>query len=552
MQDYNLILRVRKLIKRPNVLILFTDQQRYDTIAAAGYKHMITPNLDRLVNEGTTYLRAYSTNPVCMPARHDMLTGLPAGAHGYFVNSNKPIKDYGLPTIPRIFSEAGYRTAAIGKCHFYPARMHHGFSELYLMEELPECRQDDQYAVYLKEEGLEDIQNIHGVRPQIYHLPQHAQMDDAHHGSSWVADKVVDWIDNNGSHPFFLFAGWISPHPPWQLPEEYHNLYSERDIPEPIPNVRDFPYEQESNQWFGDLDSSEEKRKIREAYYASVTHVDKNIGRILDYLEDEGLLDNTLIIFTSDHGEMLQDRGLYSKQCPYESAARIPLIVRYPDKFKTGKIANEFVDLFDIMPTCLDVCGLSYNGEYELPGESLSSTHSSRDRDYQISANGLRVMRWVMCRNDRYKYIYRYNGGREEMYDLKEDPGETENLVTQVLMKNNKPTVSLVNEFRSRVLYYEIKWGPEGYADQDGLKQFEAVKYQLPQWKSNTKFPGWSNKQFQFFDKRDGQERAEIFEKERDYAMVNRFNERDKPFDYNNDNEWKELFEENYNKYKKD
>ena len=130
--------------KKKNVLLIIADQMRFDTINAFGYEDIITPNLDRLVRSGCSFTHCYSSNPVCMPARHDLLVGLPSATHGYLENREQPIKDYGLNTLPRLFSENGYRTAAIGKMHFYPATMHHGYSELHLMDELLRVREDDE------------------------------------------------------------------------------------------------------------------------------------------------------------------------------------------------------------------------------------------------------------------------------------------------------------------------------------------------------------------------------------------------------------------------
>ncbi|MGE5549684.1 MAG: sulfatase [Bacteroidota bacterium] len=525
-----------------NVLILFTDQQRYDTVNAAGYPHMITPNLDRLAAEGCLYANAHSTNPVCMPARHDLLTGLPGRAHGYFTNSRQTIKDYSLPTIPRIFSENGYRTAAIGKMHFRPARMHHGFGEMFLMEELPKCRQDDQYATFLEAEGLGHIQNIHGVRPHIYNLPQNSQMDEAHHGSTWVANKTIDWLKTNKNKPFFVMAGWISPHPPWHLPPEYQGLYRGRDLPEPVPLSRSYPFAREKNEWFGDLDTPEEKRRIREAYYASITMVDRNIGRVLDYLRDENLIENTLVIFTSDHGEMLQDKGFYTKQLPYDGSVRIPCIVRYPERFTPGAVREEFADLFDIMPTCLDVCGLAYNGDkYKLPGESLCATAPQRDRNFQVSSFGIGLERWVMCRNKRYKYIYNYNRGAEELYDMLDDPGETVNLMEA----GNYPAEEH-RALKQKALEYERAWGPEGLADGDAFTVLDGEEFH-PNIYAKRSF--WQNQQLQYFDERSNEERGRAFIREIQHAYANDGNAGRALSEVFNDPEWRESFREHWRKF---
>ena len=530
--------------KKPNVLILFTDQQRYDTINSLGYSHMITPNLDRLVEEGCSYVNAHSANPVCMPARHDLLTGLPAKAHGYFGNREaQPIKDYGIPTLPRIFSENGYRTAAIGKMHFSPARAHHGYNEMYLMEEMPKCRQNDEYATYLKEQGLDNIQNIHGVRPHIYHIPQNSIMEEKYHGSTWVADKTIEWLDENEDKPFFLFSGWIQPHPPWSIPTEFDGIYENVELPEAIERSRQCLDNTLEDSWYGDDDTSLQKRKIREAYYTAITMVDKNIGRILDYLEEKGLMDNTVIIFTSDHGEMLQDKGYYSKELPYEGAVRVPYIIRYPEKFDKGEIRKEFIDHLDIMPTCLDICGLKYNDDkYRLPGESLCEKEKKKDRTYQISASGfLGNRRWVMCRNSNYKYVYNYCGGIEEMYDIKNDPSELNNLIN-----TGNYLIEEYVKLRNKAIEYEKEWGPDGAIVND---DFIKVEQEVFHGSVRGKFHYWSNYQMQYFDERDNKVRGRVLIEEMQKALSNYDKSGVELNEVFNEVSWVEDFRKNYKKY---
>jgi len=366
--------------EKPNILIILADQQRHDTICAAGYDYMITPNLDSLAEEGCIYLNAHTHNPVCMPARHDLLIGMPAGAHGYFANKGgEPIKDYSIPTLPRIFTENGYRTAAIGKMHFSPTRMHHGYSEMFLMEEIPKRRQDDQFAMDLEKNGEGDVMNIHGIRPLIYHHPQNSQVDIENYETNWIKNKTIEWLDKNGDYPFMLTVGYIKPHPPWDIPEKYKNIYKDKELPKAIRRSRQFPLDPEENDWYGDFDDDETRRKLREAYYTSITMVDDSVGEILEYLRNTGKLDNTLIIYTSDHGEMLQDKGLFSKNLPYEGSIRIPFIVRYPKRVQKGTKSNEFIDLTDILPTCLDVAGIEYSGNKDkLYGKSIFDNNKDR------------------------------------------------------------------------------------------------------------------------------------------------------------------------------
>lgn len=505
-------------MKMKNILLIMADQQRYDTIAAAGFPHMKTPNLDRLAAMGTIFTQACSTNPVCMPARHDLLTGLPGCAHGYYGNFDRPLQDYSLPTIPRLLQNAGYRTAAIGKCHHYPAREHHGFGELHLMEELPKRRNDDEYACALAEAGLPEVQNLHGIRPLSYHTPQLSQMPLALHGSNWVADRTVSWLQRNGDSPFFLFCGFIHPHPPWDLPPEYQSWYDDVALPEPVPQSRR-GQQPEEEKWFGDSDSPEVKRQIRAAYFASISLVDQAVGRILDELEASGKLDDTLIIYTADHGEMLQDKGYYSKELPYESSVRIPMLVKFPKddtataEFQPGGCCSASVDLFDLMPTCLETAGITYPaGKYQLPGSSFRHS-AKRSRAIQISAwNDDKSLRWVMARSRNHKYIYHYNGGIEELYNLEADPGETRNLWTE----DAADAARIAGPLRQAVLEWEKEWGPEWCVKDGGMTSAPASP---PGISYCSKFPVWSSRQFQFFDNRSPEVRGKRFIEELKHAL---------------------------------
>lgn len=452
---------------RPNVLLLFTDQQRFDTIAAAGHSHMITPNLDRLVNEGCTCTRAYSPNPVCVPARHNLITGLTARYHGYASNF-ATVGDPSLPTLPRILSDNGYETRAIGKMHFRPARRHNGFDKMELMEELPGFREQDEYAMYLKEVGLGHIRNIHGIRNLLYMVPQRSLIPEEHHGSTWVGDRSVDFIrTNNGRHPFFLWSSWIAPHPPFDVPDTFADLYKGHDLPEPHGSETPVNERIASLQYCADLPAGKEKehlRRMREVYYAQISLVDKNVGKILDALEEIGQLDNTLIIFTSDHGEMLGDHGAFQKQCPYDGASRIPFLVRWPDKIAPGTVRQDFVDLNDILPTVLDVCGVDYPGQLSLPGGSLF--RGDKDRSVQYIESAHRERRFITVLDERYKYSYFYAGGEDELYDLQDDPQETTNLLVS---RADDTEVGKVRDRLRRILWrYEDRWGLENYTTIEG------------------------------------------------------------------------------------
>ena len=286
-------------------------------------------------------------------------------------------------------------------------------------------------------------------------------------------------------------CGFIQPHPPWNIPKELDGLYREAVIPEPVPRSRMPMDGNEPNPWFGDWDSREQKEAIRKAYYTAVSMVDMAVGKILDTLREKGLLDNTLIIFTSDHGEMLQDKGYYSKELAYEGSVRVPLLLRYPKRLAGGRKIGGFVDSFDLLPTCLDVCGLAYP-DGELRGESLFRLAEKNDREFQFSSSGLGYRRWVMCRNDRYKYVFHYNGGYEELYDMRDDGGEEHNLAEE---KEGRIR-NTVCRLRREALLYEQECGPEGNI-RNG--DFVPVPYEPYHGSIRGKFHYWANFQMQKF-----------------------------------------------------
>ncbi|NRA37563.1 MAG: sulfatase-like hydrolase/transferase, partial [Planctomycetes bacterium] len=306
--------------ERPNILLLFTDQQRYDTLANTHNDEvrdtLQTPTFDRLCREGTRFDRAYTPNPVCIPARYNMITGLPARYHGHPDNCLTPCPA-DIPLLPQILSENGYQTHAIGKMHFVPfARQHHGFHRLECMEETPRHRSDDDYLLFLKENGHDTIHQ-HGVRQLLYHQPQRSLVPEEFHGSHWVADRSIKFLQEaaDDSRPFFLKASWIHPHPPYNVPERLCDLYKDKSLPKRIArtnaeeNRNDLVPKARNSFELGDglLEDDERFRRHQELYHASVAFVDEQMGRVLDELDRLGIADNTLVLTASDHGEMLGD-----------------------------------------------------------------------------------------------------------------------------------------------------------------------------------------------------------------------------------------------------
>ncbi len=216
----------------------------------------------------------------------------------------------------------------------------------------------------------------------------------------------------------------------------------------------------EENRLLGDLPRPAYVRRMREAYFASISFVDEQIGRVLEMLETTGLTDNTLVLFTSDHGELLGDYGLYQKWLPYDACTRVPFIMRFPGRVEAGAVRDEFIDLLDILPTALDAAEVAYPQPEALPGESLLATAPVRKRTAQFTEYSFDNRRWISLRTAAYKYNYYYGGAAEELFDLRCDPHETTNLLAQgVPVEWTAVRASL----RRRLTEHEQQWGLPGY-----------------------------------------------------------------------------------------
>jgi arylsulfatase A-like enzyme len=475
-------------ISRPNILLLTADQQRYDTIGALNAPFMHTPNIDRLVHDGCAWSQAHSPNPVCIPARHNILTGLPARYHGLPHNKLNPLPAR-LPMLPRLLSEHGYTTGAIGKMHFHPVRAHHGFNTMRLMEEIPGHIEDDAYLQYLRANGLGHLLQVHGSRVLGYQQPQRSIVSEEHHGSIWVARETSRFIEANQNRPWFAWASWIAPHPPVNVPDTFADLYAGAALP-PVRG----------------LNGTErpDARRFRELYYAAISLVDKGVGMVLDKLDELDMADNTLVIYTSDHGEMLGDLGLMQKELPYDGSVRVPLIARFPGRLQAGMVRSEFADLNDILPTVLDAAGMDISTVVEehalpdgFPGDSLLEPCGTRDRSFQYSEFGdleeRLTPRWIMLRDARWKYIYRFGtGGSEELFDMDADPHELCNRAVHPAGEAGEALARL----RGRAIEHESRWGLPGAISDGALTNLHHAA-DLRKYRSAT--PAWSVRQWPAF-----------------------------------------------------
>ena len=432
---------------RPNILLFFTDMQRADTIHALGNPVIRTPNLDRLVREGTAFSSAYSPCPVCIPARWCMHYGQYTGRSGLYVNGRMP--DDNGQSLPALLGRAGYRTQAIGKCHFTPERHAlRGFDGRLVQEEGCSNPDLDDYVRWLRDHGY-DYDEPHGTRGEMYYIPQVSLHGEADHPSQWIGDRSIDFIreQEGAGQPWFLFSSFIHPHPPCAPPKPWHKLY--RSPLMPLPNV---PPDSESLLTWINRHQNRYKyrdqgidrnlvRGIKAYYYATISFVDYQIGRILAALEAIGQLDNTLILFASDHGEYLGDFNSFGKRSMHDPSSRVPLIARFSERFAAGMRCEMPVSLVDVLPTCIGAAG-GDAADAEPAGIDLAETAAGNtDREYVFSQFSQREKGIYMAVSRRWKYFYSAADQREFLFDRLNDPLETRNRAGLPFVKKEKEAI---------------------------------------------------------------------------------------------------------------
>jgi arylsulfatase len=425
--------------RRPNILFVFTDQQRADTLGALN-PIMRTPVLDRLCDEGTLFTQAYTPVPVCVPARCSLTFGQYATRTGCYEN-NYPMPEVTRerPTMMSALAEAGYQTHGVGKMHFTPdGQALRGFERRDRAEELAGPEGDD-YAAWLHAQGFDHVVDTNGPRGEMYYIPQPAQMPARAHGSYWVADRSIDFLrQRDRSRPFFLWSSFIHPHPPFSPPVPWNKLYRAPAMPLPkrppdAHNLWTHINRVQNRYKFRDAGIDDNLLRVMKAYYyACVSFIDYNAGRILQTLEETGELENTLIVWSSDHGEFLGDYDCFGKRSFLKSAANVPLVARFPERFKAGQRVDAPASLVDIMPTFLAAAGVTRDA-LQLDGIDLAELAARPAQrpfvfgHYQSGEATDYNRALYMALSQRWKYIYSAAENREFLFDLRVDPDETRN-----------------------------------------------------------------------------------------------------------------------------
>jgi arylsulfatase len=418
--------------QRPNILHIFTDQQRGDTIAALGNPVIRTPNLDRLCAEGTAFTNAYTPDPVCVPARCSMIYGQYPHRTGCYENNFEMPADESR-TFMAALTRAGYRTHGIGKCHFTPdPHAMRGFQTRRRQEELVGGPDIDEYLKHLHDSGFDYICDPHGVRGEMYYIPQVAQMPAKLHPTQWIGDESISFIEEEAKtdRPWYCFTSFVHPHPPFAPPNPWHKLY--RAPLMPLPKV---PADYESLHTHINRHQNRYKyrdqgidqnllRCLKAHYYAAISFIDYQVGRILQALEKAGQLDNTLIVYTADHGEMLGDYHCFGKRCMLDSAARVPLIARLPGRFGAGERVARPASLVDLAPTFAAASGAGMDSD-SLDGVDLADLAAGTcDREMVFSQHDCAGAATYMAVSEGHKYMYSAADGREWLFDRAADPQE--------------------------------------------------------------------------------------------------------------------------------
>lgn len=414
---------------RPNVLFIYTEGQRADCMSVAGHPILRTPNQDRIAREGTRFTNAFCTNALCAPARATVMTGMWSRTSGALDNKSvhTPLPA-DIPLWTDLLHKDGYRTAMLGKVH---AR--NGFKDRYW----------DYYfgfnapvTNYYKPRFAEGYSGTIGPEKTY-----HGYADDL------VTDRALAWLNQlKGDEPFCLNLWYQTPHAPFFRPRRLLDAYNGVPIPKPATfddDLRGYPGKPkafvEADNKIGTIDTSDAVRSLEELckdYYAGLTAVDQNIGRVLEWLDQHGLTDNTAIVFSSDHGYFLGEWRLFDKRLMHEPSIRVPLMVRYPQRIRAGQIRQEMALDVDLAPTILDLCGLKASsgmqGRSLLELDKPGSAPWRKDwlYDYYEYPGWENVKPHRGVRTETHKLIRWYTQDPEEweLYDLATDPSETKNL----------------------------------------------------------------------------------------------------------------------------
>jgi choline-sulfatase len=465
-----------------NILFITVDQLRYDSLGCTGHPLIRTPNIDKMASEGVLFDSAYVQSAVCAPSRACMYTG--RYMHNHRVRFNEVPFGAGEKTIADYFNEHGYRAALIGRTHFTPITESYGFEYYMYYDGLPAKDAYSPYIEYLRKSGYseEDIKFRYWPKELIPEPGQEAYPEDfreafypsriaeEHSDTAYMTNEAIRFMKEMGDKPWMLHLSYWKPHLPFSVPEPYHTMYNPADVimPDLQPGELDSKpplqklFREERRGQF--LQDEKLLRQIRAVYYGMITQIDDHLGRLYQEMDKMGLLDNTLIVFTSDHGEYLGEHYMVEKELFYEQAIKVPMIMRWPSIIPRNTVVHDFVESIDILPTCMDAAGITVPGAIEgyslfplIRGEAVDwrqEVFAEWDYQYYHVRRQLGLQpkqcRAIMVRNRKWKYVH-YTDQPCELYDLENDPNEFINLC------DNPSHYSTVVHLKERILNWRLR-----------------------------------------------------------------------------------------------
>jgi arylsulfatase len=457
---------------RPNVLWIMTDQHHARCMSWTGHPDVRTPNIDGIAENGVAFTNAFCQSGICTPSRISYKTGLYVHQHGQYHNWG-PVRD--MESIGSVFRRNGYLTATIGKQHFLPYWKSHGFDYVRptdIVDTLDDPM-DNAYWAHLARHGLER-HHEHSMRYHSRDFETYESVLPAEHSVETVTvNEAVKFLTSHDkAQPFFLHLSFNRPHPPYAPPPEYLDSYDpdritlpESDIdweskPEWQQNVRT---SENGPHPFGKMDEKVLRRSLA-YYYDLISLIDDEIGRVLEFLEDTGLADNTIVVYCADHGDHAGEHGIMLKPIStLDSILRVPFIIQWPGRLAQGEQRDQLVETIDLFPTLCDLLEMDME---PVAGESfkdiLTDANAPGKKAVFSETWGFRTVR-----TEKWKYAERGNGEEPELYDVESDPQEGHNLVKDEAM------APVVEDMRRRLDDWEESTQPVILRDMTTMSPFD-------------------------------------------------------------------------------
>jgi len=461
-------------MEKKNVLFIQTDQWSGRFLGFSGHPVIMTPTIDQIARDGIVFDRCYSTCPVCIPARRSLMTGTYPKTHGDRVYSDR-MRMPQMTTLAQAFRDSGYQAVAVGKLHVYPQRSRIGFDEVILQEEgRYEFGELDDYQLWLGEHGYTGLEFMHGMGNNTYYTCPWPLSEQAH-PTCWTTMQAVRQIRRKDpDRPAFFYVSYQFPHPPLVPLASYLDMYDLNEIDDCVHgDWLDDSFIMRSMCAWAEHYSEKEIKMAKRAYYAQCTLIDHQIRLLIGTLRECSLLNDTVIVFTSDHGDMLFDHGMCAKRSFYENSVNVPLIFSgKPVEQAAGRTDHRTACLEDVMPTLLSLCGIDIPDTVE--GMNL---FADQKREYLFGeiSEGKKATR--MVHDGRYKLIYYPYGNVVQLFDELNDREECRNLAY----------LSEYSEVKERLLQVMIK-NLHGEEDLSWIKAGKLVGVTPPEYREEPQY----------------------------------------------------------------